>query len=195
MHCGRRGGSKDLFTLVRSLDAHLVGRGVVEVAVSPAEDALCVLSSAGEMLSCSLALVAEREEKDLEALLGRGWGMTGDAVSPGLGFEGRCGPKGCRQFREQVGRRRRGVLLRGGACLGGGVVWLLPRRPACTPVCSSSSNAFAAVLESQEHEPFRLVGGGVGGQAVVGMDATSQQPLLAVVTANKMVRVMNYATK
>ncbi len=35
----------------------------------------------GEMLTCSLAAVAEREEKNLEQLLGRGWNMTGDAVS------------------------------------------------------------------------------------------------------------------
>jgi hypothetical protein len=44
------------------------------------EDWLAATTTAGETLSLSIAAVLEREEKQLEALLGRGYGLLDDQV-------------------------------------------------------------------------------------------------------------------
>ncbi len=47
----------------------------------------------------------------------------------------------------------------------------------------------------QEPDPFTLIAGGVGSPGVVGLDAISHVPLLAVATADKLVRVVNYESR
>lgn len=51
------------------------------------------------------------------------------------------------------------------------------------------------VLYLQEHDPFKLLAGGLGGSRIVGMDVCTAPPLLAVVTANRFLRIINYQTR
>ncbi|KAJ9531627.1 hypothetical protein QJQ45_021772 [Haematococcus lacustris] len=121
----RKSGSKEVFLLTRTLDAHIPGRAISALAVSSGEDGLALCTSNNELLLLSLSSVLEREEKQLDTVLGKGFGL----------------------------------------------------------------------LDDQEHDPFRLACAGIGCGKLVCMDAISYLPYLAVVTHDRVVRILNYQTR
>ncbi|GFH05812.1 WD_REPEATS_REGION domain-containing protein, partial [Haematococcus lacustris] len=74
----RKSGSKEVFLLTRTLDAHIPGRAISALAVSSGEDGLALCTSNNELLLLSLSSVLEREEKQLDTVLGKGFGLLDD---------------------------------------------------------------------------------------------------------------------
>lgn len=81
-HTRRSGsGSFTLFSLVRTLSAHVPGRSITSLAVSGSEEWCVVGTTCQELLAVNLAAVVEREDRNIDTVLGKGWLIAGDAVS------------------------------------------------------------------------------------------------------------------
>lgn len=151
------------------MSCNVPGRSITSVAVSSGEDHAAVLCSSNEILTLSMEALNDYEEKQMQQLVGN----LGEQASV-------------------VGRVRAWAWRGKQAAQPAAWPAVSAHQP---PALSEQTAVVAPPALLQDHDPFHLVGGGVGSPGIVGMDAIVYQPLLAIATLDKQVRIVNYKSR